>query len=179
MAADLNQLIPEFKATVVELISLCKQRGVEMRPYFTIRDPFEQARLWRQSRSTEEIQQKISEFERDGAEFLAHCLRSVGPQYGDHVTDSPPGFSWHQWGEALDCFWVVDGRAEWSAKKTINGLNGYRVYADIAKELQLTPGGFWTSLKDWPHVQLRAISNPGKVMSLVDINAKMKARFGG
>ncbi len=178
MAANLDQLIPEFRPKVVELLARCIQRGVEMRPYFTLRDPFDQARLWRQSRSAEEIQQKIAEFEKGGADFLAHCLESVGPQHGGPVTNTPPGFSWHQWGEAVDCFWLVNGAAEWSSQKLVNGINGYRVYVDLAKDIQLTPGGLWTSLKDWPHVQFRSVSNPGKIMSLSQINKAMKARFG-
>jgi hypothetical protein len=179
MAADLNQLVPEFKPLVETLLTQCAQRGVEMRPYFTLRDPFEQARLWRQSRATEEIRAKIAEFENGGADFLAHCLRSVGPQYGDHVTDAPPGFSWHQWGEAVDCFWFANGKAQWSTQKKVNGVNGYRVYTKEAKNLGLTAGGNWTTLKDWPHVQFRAAGHPGRVMSLADINRTMKERFGG
>lgn len=179
MAANLEHLVPEFRLKVAELVTRCNEEGVEMRPYFTLRDPFEQARIWRQSRTIEEIQEKIAEFERGGADFLAHCVRSVGPQHGDHVTDTPPGFSWHQWGEAVDCFWVVDDQAEWSAQKLVNGINGYRVYANAAKDMQLTPGGFWTRLKDWPHAQFRSVSNPGKTMSLLQINEIMKTRFGG
>ncbi len=178
MAADLDQLVPDFRPVVINLLFRCMQRGVEMRPYFTLRDPFEQARLWRQSRSTAQIEAKIAEFEQDGADFLAHCLRSVGPQHGDPVTNTPPGFSWHQWGEAVDCFWLVDGKAEWSARKTIDGLNGYHVYAEEAAQLELTPGGHWRSFKDWPHVQFRAASNPGKLMSVTDIDVQMRMRFG-
>jgi len=179
MAADLDKLIPEFKALVVELVERCQARGVEMRPNAGLRDPFEQAKLWRQSRAREEIQAKIAEFERAGASFLAHCLTSVGPQHGAHVTDTPPGFSWHQWGEALDVFWVVDGKAEWSTQKLVNGVNGYRVYADEAEAVGLTAGGHWTKLKDWPHVQHRSASNVGRVVSLLEIDSQMKARFGG
>lgn len=178
MAADLDKLVPEFKPLVLQLVGRCQERGVEMRPNNGLRDPFEQARLWRQSRSTEEIQAKIAEFERAGAGFLAQCLRSVGPQHGDHVTDTPPGFSWHQWGEALDCFWVVDGKAEWSTQRLVDGVNGYRVFADEAETLGLTAGGHWKKFKDWPHVQLRPASNVGSVMSVAEIDVAMQARFG-
>ena len=83
-----------------------------------------------------------------------------------------------RYGEALDCFWVVDGRAEWSTVKKVNGLNGYHVYAEEAEELELTAGGHWTTLKDWPHVQVRAASSPGKIMSINQIDEGMRARFG-
>jgi peptidoglycan L-alanyl-D-glutamate endopeptidase CwlK len=178
MAVDLSLLVQEFRGSVESLIANCERRGIEMRPNAGVRTPFDQARLWRQSRTTEEIMDKIDDFRTAGADFLAFCLESVGPQHGDPVTNAPPGFSWHQWGEALDCFWVVDGRAEWSTVKKVNGLNGYHVYAEEAEELELTAGGHWTTFKDWPHVQMRAASSPGKIMSVNQIDEAMRARFG-
>ena len=179
MAADLDKLVIDMKAQVVELVTRCKTRGIEMRPNSGLRDPFDQARLWRQSRTREEIMAKIAQLGAAGASFLAHCLDSVGPQHGEHVTDTPPGYSWHQWGEALDCFWVVDGEAEWSTQKLVDGLNGFRVYADEARDIGLTAGGHWKRFKDWPHVQLRATSNVGDAMSVQEIDAEMARRFGG
>ena len=178
MSRELDDLIPEFKAQVEQLLSACNSSGYPMRQFFTIRTPYEQGKLWRQSRSIQQGEQKIDELRNNGAEFLAHCIESAGPQNGDPVTDAIPGFSWHQWGEAVDCFWLVDGDAEWSTKRKINGINGYVNYATIAKSMGLTAGGFWSSLKDWPHVQLRQESNPGRVISLQQINQEMLDRFG-
>jgi hypothetical protein len=149
-----------------------------MRPNAALRSPFEQAKLWRQSRTTEEIQSEIEELRAEGADFLADCLESVGPQNGKLVTNAIPGKSWHQWGEALDCFWVVNGKAEWSSVKKVNGLNGFQVYAEEGEGLGLTAGGHWSGLKDWPHLQLRSASSPMQVMSILEINAAMKERFG-
>lgn len=179
MAADLDKLDPALKTKVLELIKRCQKRGVDMRPSNGLRDPFEQARLWRQSRSAEEITLKIQQFETAGASFLAECIRSVGPQHGPHVTNTPPGISWHQWGEALDCFWLVDSKAEWSTQKLINGVNGYKIYAEEAKNVGLDAGGLWKKFKDWPHVQLRAAASAQSVMSLIEIDTTMKERFGG
>lgn len=179
MAADLDSLVSTMKPLVLDLIERCRARGIEMRPNQAVRTPFEQARLWRQSRTIEEIRAKITDFKSAGAPFLAECLDKVGPQHGPHVTDTPPGISWHQWGEALDCFWVVNGKADWSTSKLVNGLNGYRVYADEAEAVGLVAGGHWSKFKDWPHVQLRATSNAAKAMSLQVIDAEMKQRFGG
>jgi hypothetical protein len=88
-----------------------------MRPYDTLRSPFEQAKLWRQSRSTQQINAQIAEFTNAGADFLAHCLKSVGPQSGKPVTYAPPGLSWRQWGKSMDAFWLVNGDAVWSITK--------------------------------------------------------------
>lgn len=149
-----------------------------MRPNSAVRHPIEQAKLWRQSRTTQTIEAKIVELHSKGAHFLASCIENAGPQHGAEVTKVIPGFSWHQWGEALDCFWLVEGEAEWSTDRLIDGKNGYRVYAEEAERLSLTAGGHWSSFKDWPHVQFRRESNPGAVMSLQDINDGMKQRFG-
>lgn len=178
MAADLTLLHPDLQALVPQLLARCRARGFEMRPSAGLRDPFEQARLWRQSRAIEEITAKIAAFEAAGAQFLAHCLRSVGPQHGDPVTDAPPGYSWHQWGEAVDCFWLLAGKAEWSTKKLVGGENAYHVFAAEAEALGLTAGGRWKKLKDWPHVQLRAARGPGQTLSVLEIDAAMAARFG-
>ena len=175
---DLNDLLPAFRAQVNQLLINCRTRGIEMRPYQTLRDPFEQARLWRQSRAREEIARKIAQFRAAEAEFLAFCLESVGPQFGDPVTNAAPGLSWHQWGEAVDCVWIVNGAAEWSAQRRVDGLNGFRVYAEEAQLLGLTPGGLWTRLKDWPHVQPRAAANPLGEFTLAQISATMQERFG-
>jgi len=174
---DINDLIPEFLPSAELLLQNCLARGIEMRPFHTLRDPFEQARLWRQSRTTEEVKRKIAEFRDAGAGFLAFCLDGVGKQFGRHVTNAPPGLSWHQWGESMDCFWVVEDEAEWSTTKLINGLNGYQVYTEEARELGLTPGGLFKKLKDFPHMQFSPASSPLIVLSLQQINQMMQERF--
>jgi peptidoglycan LD-endopeptidase CwlK len=178
MTPDLKLLTPEFNEKALKSISICKEHGIEMRPFCTIRDPFDQARLWRQSRTKEEIAVKINKLKKAGANFLLYCLESVGPQFGRHTTNALPGFSWHQWGEAIDCMWIVENKAEWSFQKKRGDLNGYRHYAEIAAGFGLTPGGIWKRFKDWPHVQLRAASSPAKIMTIVEINREMKKRFG-
>lgn len=177
MSRDLNDLVPEFRTKIEELLHQCEQSGYAMRPFFTLRTPFEQGKLWRQSRSRQQVDQKILELTNNGAGFLAHCIESVGPQHGRHVTNAIPGLSWHQWGEAVDCFWLVGGDAEWSTRKIVNGKNGYVNYGSIAKSLELTAGGFWSSFKDWPHAQLRKDASPSRVFSLQQINQKMLEHF--
>ncbi|MGD8379618.1 MAG: M15 family metallopeptidase [Gammaproteobacteria bacterium] len=178
MSRELEDLVPEFRTAVRDLLDHCSASGYPMRQFFTLRTPFEQGKLWRQSRSTEQIQRELRKLRDRGAPFLAHCIESVGPQYGRHVTNAIPGFSWHQWGEAVDCFWLVDSNAEWSTRKKHNGKNGYRNYAELAKDLDLTAGGFWRSIKDWPHVQKRPEAHPGKLYLLSEIDQTMERRFG-
>jgi len=178
VAILLNSLNFIFRAKVEELLASCRLQGIEMRPYAALRTPLEQARLWRQSRSVEEIVAKIHQLRAAGAHFLAACLEKVGPQHGRPVTNAIPGFSWHQWGEAVDCFWLVEETALWSAQKLVNGVNGYRVYAQIATQLGLTAGGGWTSPKDWPHVQWQSAKSPGQLYPLIQIDETMRELFG-
>jgi hypothetical protein len=178
MPIDTTKLVPEFKTKLDALLAACNRLGVEMRPYFGIRTPLEQAKLWRQSRAGEEIKKKIAELRAAGAPFLAKCLEDAGPQNGPPVTNAIPGLSWHQWGEAVDSAWIVAGKTDWSTQRKVGGINGYQVYSAQAAGLGLDPGGVWKSLKDWPHVQLRSAASPLKVMSLVEVDGIMNKRFG-
>lgn len=178
MSRDLEDLVSDFKNRVVGLLEACEASGYPMRPFYTLRSPFEQAKLWRQSRTVEEIDTKMADLSAGAADFLAYCLESVGPQAGQQVTNALPGFSWHQWGEAVDCYWLVASAAEWSARKKIDGVNGYANYAARARDMGLTAGGFWPSFKDWPHVQMKQESSPEGVYTLQEINEEMLRRFG-
>lgn len=179
LAISLENLDAAFREKVENLLETLNTIGVEMRPYFGVRTPQEQAVLWRQSRSREEIAAGIHRLEQGGANFLARVLNDVGAQHGPEVTNALPGLSWHQWGEAVDCFWAVNGKAEWSASKLIDGINGYRVYATRAKELGMDAGGFWSSLKDWPHIQFRTAGSPTSAgLTLAEIDSEMQQRFG-
>jgi len=148
-----------------------------MKPCDTLRDPYTQARLWRQSRSKAVIQKKIKELKEKGAPFLAHCIESVGPQSGPHVTNAIPGLSWHQWGEAVDCYWSAKGKVVWDQNLKIAGVNGYQAYAEEAKKLGLNSGYYWSKLKDVPHVQFRTFSNSLIIYSIEYINKYISLSF--
>lgn len=175
---DLNTLVPEFRAKVDQLLINCKNAGYVMVPNYAIRTPLEQGGLWRQSRSTAEINLEVQTLRHNGCDYLADCIVNAGPHSGEHVTNAIPGLGWHSWGEALDCTWLVSGAEEWSTKRLVNGKNGYYIYATEAQKLGLTAGGLWHSLQDWPHVQLRSAGSPLAVMNLKQINNTMYQRFG-
>lgn len=180
MAIKINDLVPQFRASVIQLLQNCTTRGVQMVPTEGLRSPALQAKYWRQSRSIVEINHAIAMLRQNGASYLADVLDAVGPQNGDEVTKVLPGNSWHQWGEAVDCFWEVDGKAEWSTTKKVNGVNGYHVYAEEAQKLGLTAGLLWPRFKDAPHVQLRKDDNPiSSGLKWPDIDQTMRERFGG
>lgn len=176
MSHSIEALVPEFREKVVAVLAKCAEKGVIMEPFCSLRSPQDQAKMWRQSRSISEIVMQIEDFKSKGALFLADCLEMVGPQYGEPTTDRLPGFSWHQWGEAVDCHWTVDGKVIWSLDKKIKGVNGYELYGQIAKEMGLRwmtndPGA---SSKDPWHIQLRMDDTADAVYSLDQINSQMR-----
>jgi peptidoglycan L-alanyl-D-glutamate endopeptidase CwlK len=169
---NFGSLDSEFAKKLNELLGACAAENVIMVPYTGVRDPWEQARLWRRSRTTQQVADAIQWLKNNMAPFLAKVVEDVGPQpTGPKVTNALPGFSWHQWGEAADCYWSVNGEPEWE------DLTGYKAYARLAEGMGLTAGGHWTSFKDWPHVQKRSDDGPGSVYSAKEIDEIMKKRF--
>lgn len=75
MSRDLNDLIPEFKDKVVQLLQNCDQSGYKMRQFYTLRTPFEQAILWRQSRSSLSYYFQIEVAERSTNKWIALLLK--------------------------------------------------------------------------------------------------------
>lgn len=147
----LDTLIPEFKSEIESVIKDCYALGIEMRPFYCLRSPEEQAKLWRQSRTTTEIRHAIAMLKGEGANYLAETLESVGLQYGNWATNCLPGESWHQYGQAVDCVWVKNGKACWDV--STDPYSGYQVYAKAAVKHGLTNLG--PSIKDWCHVQFK------------------------
>jgi len=179
MPVDLNLLVPEFKQKVETLLANCKQQGVDFIPSEGLRDPFIQARYWRQSNTAAVVAAEIQRLKTAGANFLAYCIESVGPQPNNGwLTNAIPGYSWHQWGEAVDCLWYVNGKEIGNAGTVIDGKNGYEIYATEAKKLNLEAGYFWPVHPDSDHVQLRAAGSPSILYSLTQIDTIMKQRFG-
>jgi len=172
MSNDLNLLIPDFRVKVISVLDACRAEHQELRPFFTQRDPWSQAKLWRQSRTYAQVVAAASRMKNRGAQFLAEVLLSVGPQHGKWATNALPGQSWHQWGEAVDCFVVVNGHAEWDAEHP-----GYVTYARVAAEHGLTAGRYWRGATDPVHVQFREESSPLRVMGWEFIDAAMKERY--
>ena len=164
MARDVSLLWDPFEAKVWALLARCEALGHPMRPYFTRRDPWEQARLWRQSRTRARITRAADMLTRAHAPWLAQVLWAVGPQSGAWATNALPGQSWHQHSRAVDCAALVDLDGDgdldfqWDAD-----AEAYRVYAEEARALGLTAGYDWRS-RDAVHVQW----DGGKVLDAYD-----------
>ena len=163
----------EFRVKLIATIEACKDRGVFMVPFFVNRTPWQQAELYRRSRKTSVINVIIRNLADAKACYLAHVLEEVGPQKsGNWATNALPGHSWHQWGEAADCYVRgAEGRPVWDA-----GHEGYEIYAEEAEKQGLTSGHRWKS-KDSVHIQLNP-EEVGEVYTLIEIDNEMFKRYG-
>ncbi len=112
---DVAVLDSVFAGKLEAVIAGCAARGVKIVPYFTVRSPIVQAKLWCQSRPISEIAAKRAEMVAGGAPKLAALLLDKYTACGRRVTNAPPGLSWHQWAKAVDCFIEEKGCAIWNS----------------------------------------------------------------
>lgn len=167
----IDSLQLDFSKQVRLVLSDCVNAGFIMRPFFGIRSPFEQARLWRQGRTLAEIERKAMKLDQAGATFLARVIRDAGPQHGRLVTGCPPGYSWHQYGLAIDCFLSINGEAVWDSEHP-----GYAYYAESALRYGLTAGQSFR-IVDSVHVQQSA-DPVSAAYHITMINKLMEERYG-
>lgn len=157
----IEDLAPVVGGPARELKRLCAADGVPILIYRTYRDPWEQARLWRGSRTTRQIVDKIAKLRARGFGYLADILRDVGAQYGklgQHVTWAAPGESYHNYKRALDAVPLdEDGSPTWDTDSLSWGIYGTNV-----ERVGLTWGGDWARFPDLPHAQMHAPGNPLK-----------------
>jgi peptidoglycan LD-endopeptidase CwlK len=78
------------------------------------------------------------------------ALAALGPS----VTQAGPFESLHQHGMAADCAFMRDGRIVISERDAW-AMRGYEKYGEVARDLGLTWGGDWRSLKDYGHIEWR------------------------
>lgn len=149
MKVDFTLLNSVFATKCQELLDSCATQDIIMVPYSGFRTLEEQAKLWRQSRSTAEITQKIAALRTSECDYLADIIEKVGPQpMGRLVTNAIPGLSWHNWGKAMDCYRLRDGKASWISRDYTN----YGIIAS-GKPIHMKWGGDFRD-PDYGHVQM-------------------------
>jgi hypothetical protein len=169
---DLGQLDRDFRKLVTKVLERCQADGFYLIPYVTIRNPWDQAKLYKRGRTKITIYHQVDFLRSVKAPFLADILAKTPDQImAPKVTAALPGQSFHQWGLAVDCYVKrQDGSADWNS-----GNPGYQAYAQHALDLGLEPGGFWTR-PDWVHIQ----RDRGRVLDTRDwsqVDAEMEKRF--
>lgn len=168
MSTDLADLHPQFRAAVESVLAVLRTEGLFFRPYFTRRDPVTQARLWRQSRSAAVVRAQVEQLRRQGCDFMVACFDRAGPADGPWATNALPGQSWHQFGEAVDCYRVdATGSADWERRQ-------YARYGQIANAHGLFWGGHFG---DANHLQWRRVEPPEVFGGLRQIDTALAAAW--
>ena len=164
----LEDLQPRVQNAARDHILKCADQGIELLVYCTLRDAREQARLYWQGRTADQVQRKIDALTNKGFPDLAVLLEDTGPQEGRKVTFAGPGESFHQYGLAYDCVPLVGGKAEWRTSGEAADL--WQIVGESGKSCGLEWAGDWTRFREFPHFQRTG----GR--SLEDL---MKEHFGG
>jgi hypothetical protein len=146
-----------------------------------MRDPWTQAKLWRQSRGRDEVEAKIEALRRDGAAYLADILEEVGPQRtGSWRTNAIPGLSWHQLGKAVDfgvrsptSRRVLMGDRDEDGDEFQFAERSFARMGALCPNYGLTWGGHFGT-PDENHVQATPAGSPLDEMSLQDIDAETR-----
>lgn len=164
----LTDLTPKVQEKAEFIINYCKERGVDILIYCTLRSLEEQAILYRSSqKNASVVQAKIQKFNGRGLGFLADVIEKVGAQAFDGwKTDAAPGESFHAYKEAFDAVPLLGGKAMWDYNAY---KKGWDIYGEAVKVAGMHWGGDWLKHKDLPHAQLRQGSNPLKFNSPEEI----------
>jgi|ERR1039458_13477 peptidoglycan L-alanyl-D-glutamate endopeptidase CwlK len=118
-------LHPVLVERLVQLDSQLTANGVDFRIIQALRSWAQQATLYAQGRTTP----------------------------GQIVTDAPPGYTWHQYGFAIDGCPMVNGQPDWD----VSGPNWHKVYSTL-KGCELFSGKDYRGrFKDDDHIQLDEI----------------------
>ncbi len=157
-SSDLNDLIPNLKEKALKVQALCKEKGgFGLLICSTVRTLEEQAKLFRQSRSTVEIKAKIQTLRAQGFGFLADIIKAVGPCSGPDVTNAGPGESWHNYGQAWDAVPTINGKPAWDYQAA---KPQWDFYGKAVRQVGMYWGGDWNKFRDYPHAQAAPDANP-------------------
>lgn len=167
-------LIDITKLPVCEIKETFKNTtGYDLLVYNGLRTLEEQAKIYRKSRTTKEINDKQDMLIKDGYYILADVLEKVGKQtgkLGDHKTYAAPGESWHNYNEAFDAVPTLEGNPLWNYKKH---KSLWDTLGEISIEFKLIWGGSW-KFKDYTHFQTKIETNPLKILPPYKVKDKFE-----
>lgn len=168
----LKRLSPQVRRKAEEVISLCGKEHFDLIIFSGLRKLEEQAIRYRQSRSWEEIKQKIKQLRNNGFSYLADIIEEVGPREGPFITYNAPGESWHNYAEAWDAVPYVKYRLAWNYKVYVNK---WKIYGDAVRKVGMHWGGNMPQYEYYfSHAQLQQDSNPLQVLTPDQVYYKLK-----
>jgi len=99
---DLDELDSDFRDKLVNVIRDSLAIGMALDIRVGTLNVQQQAKLWRRSRTDNEIDHGIFELEQENCPFLAEVLRRANSPAGVAVTGDMPGFTWQNFGEEVE-----------------------------------------------------------------------------
>jgi len=128
----LSQLVPAFGHRADQLLGEMRDRGHPMVIVEGLRSRERQARLYAKGRT----------------------------KPGPIVTNAPAGYSWHNFGLAVDCAFLVSSKrrrsGDFHTGMKISWEGPWELYGQVAQSIGLTWGGTFRSINDSPHVEWHA-----------------------
>lgn len=154
MSRSLDDLHPEMRQRVDQLLSLCAVEGLDLLVYCTKRTLEEQGKLYMQGRTADQINTAVRDLEVMGYYKQAAALYPVEPIDGRVVTWAKPGQSAHNYGLAIDAVPMMHGKPQWDAKSWLWG-----VYGGLCRRSGLEWAGDWKGRKrEFPHAQVKGFN---------------------
>jgi len=147
----IEDLVPAVQEKAREHVLRCADAQIELLIYCTLRDVLEQARLFRQGRTPEQVQAKIDQLRNQGFAQLAKVLAEAKGGQGAKVTFAGPGESFHQYAMAYDCVPLVRGKPVWGTGG--EGAALWQKVGALGKASGLEWAGEWTRFREFPHFQ--------------------------
>lgn len=138
---DLTKIYPPLVERSRKLVAACRERGADYWAISGLRSWEEQGELYALGRTKPNVD------------------ATPEKPMGGIVTKARPGYSYHNYGLALDFARDKDEQRAglqptWDAAK-------YGVLAEQARKLRLEAGFFWRRFPDAPHVQIPTWGTPG------------------
>lgn len=133
--SKINNLHPKIRPYAQQLINEAYRQGIKLRITSGTRSYAEQAALYAKGRTAP----------------------------GPIVTNAKPGYSFHNFGLALDVVPMVNGKPAWN-------YSDWAKIGSIGKSIGFSWGGDWTSFKDKPHFEMSFGNSLAMLRSKYDVN---------
>jgi peptidoglycan L-alanyl-D-glutamate endopeptidase CwlK len=147
----IEDLVPEVQERAREHVLRCADAKIELLIYCTLRDVFEQGRLFRQGRTAEQVKEKSAQLRGQGFPQLAKVLDEAKGDKGGKVTFAGPGESFHQYAMAYDCVPMIKGKPVWGTGG--EGAALWQKVGAFGTAAGLEWAGEWTKFREFPHFQ--------------------------
>lgn len=156
---DLSDLSPGFSEKVIAFANLCYENGLSILIYCGFRSPEEQATLYCQGRTMNQIVAKAESLRKDwNSPHFADILMAASSKPGAFssgrvVTKAGPGQSMHNYGLAVDGAPMIGGKTIWDNKSPL-----WKKYGEFGVASGLEWAGNWTSFTEYPHLEEPGVS---------------------